>query len=201
MKPLALAAALALIAAPLAAHAADDPAAERVESFHRALLHPMKQGKTLGAEGRFKKLTPAVDAAFDIPTMARVAVGPTWSTLSSGDQERLTRAFARNTAANWAHNFDDYNGEKFVVGKVDTRGPDKLVHNQMAPKSGSVVNINYRMREAAGGGWKIVDVYYNGAISSIATARSDFASTLSAGGAPALVKKLDSQSDTLIKGK
>ena len=199
MKPLALAA--LLLVTPAVAHAAD-PAAERVETFNRALLETMKQGKALGAEGRFKKLNPAVQAAFDLPTMTRFAVGPSWSTISAGDQEKLVKAFTRISVANWAHNFDDYDGESFKVGAVDTRGADKLVRSQIVSKKAAPVSLNYRMREAAdGGGWKIVDVFYNGSISSLATQRSDFASTLASGGAPALLKKLDAQAETLMKGK
>ncbi len=201
MKPaLPVALLLAALALPTAALAAD-PAAERVDAFNRALLDTMKQGKTLGAQGRFRKLQPAVEQAFDLPTMTAVAVGPSWSTLSPGDQQRLVTAFTRMSAATWAHNFDDYSGETFKLGAVSTNAKgDKLVRDQLTPKEGDPVNLGYRMRQAAGG-WKIVDVFYNGSISSIATQRSDFASALSSGGAPALIKKLDAQTDTLLKGK
>jgi phospholipid transport system substrate-binding protein len=50
-----------------------------------------------------------------------------------------------------------------------------------------------------GGAWKVKDVYYNGGISQLATQRSDFASTLQSGGAKALVAKLDSLTDKLLK--
>ena len=187
-------------AAPSVALAAD-PAADRVDAFNKALLDTMKQGKTLGAQGRFRKLQPAVEQAFDLPTMTRVAVGPSWSTLSPADQAKLTASFTRMSVATWAHNFDDYSGESFKLGAVSTNASgDKLVRDQLVQKGGDPVNLNYRMRET-GGTWKIVDVFYNGSISSIATQRSDFASALSAGGAPALIKKLDTQADTLLKGK
>jgi phospholipid transport system substrate-binding protein len=45
----------------------------------------------------------------------------------------------------------------------------------------------------------VIDVQYNGGISQIATQRSDFASSLSNGGAKALVAKLDSVTDKLLK--
>ena len=205
MKPAPILAAL-LLASPLAAALpaparAADPAAERVDAFNRALLDTMKQGKTLGAQGRYKKLQPAVEQAFDLPTMTRIAVGPTWSTLSPGDQDRLVAAFTRMSVATWAHNFDDYGGESFKLGAVSANASgDRLVRDQIVQKGGDPVNLNYRMRQTAGG-WKIVDVFYNGAISSIATQRSDFAASLQAGGAPALIRKLDAQADTLLKGK
>ena len=204
MRPTALAALLAAslaipVVAPSVAWAAD-PAQDRVEAFNQALLEAMKAGKGAGVEGRAKRLQPAVDAAFDIPLMTRVAVGVDWAKIAPADQAKLTRAFGRVAALNWAKNFDTYEGEKFEVGGVDQRGPDKLVRNQILPKRGAPTNINYRLRESAGGGWKIVDVFYNGSISSIATQRSDFAPSLKAGGAAALLKKLDDQADRLAKG-
>ncbi len=201
MKPAALPLALLFAAAAPAAALAADPAADRVDAFNHALLDTMKQGKALGATGRFRRLQPAVEQAFDLPTMTRVAVGPAWSTLSPADQEKLVTAFGRMSAATWAHNFDDYSGETFKLGAVSSNASgDKLVRDQLVQKGGDPVSLNYRMRNS-GGGWKIVDVFYNGSISSIATQRSDFASTLSNGGAPALIKKLDAQTDTLLKGK
>ena len=196
-----LAALVLAAAAPASAALAADPAADRVDAFNHALLDTMKQGKSLGAQGRYRKLQPAVERAFDLPTMTRVAVGPSWSTLAPGDQEKLVTAFTRMSVATWAHNFDDYSGESFKLGAVSANASgDKLVRDQLVQKGGDPVTLNYRMRETPAG-WKIVDVFYNGSISSIATQRSDFASTLSAGGAPALIRKLDAQSDTLLKGK
>jgi phospholipid transport system substrate-binding protein len=55
------------------------------------------------------------------------------------------------------------------------------------------------MREAAGG-WKIIDVFLNGYVSELAMRRSDFASTLASGGAPALVAKMNQISDGLLSG-
>ena len=47
-------------------------------------------------------------------------------------------------------------------------------------------------------GWKIVDVYY-GAISQLATRRSDFAAPLASGGARGLIAHLDALSEKLLK--
>ena len=55
------------------------------------------------------------------------------------------------------------------------------------------------MRDA-GGTLKVIDVIYE-FVSQLATRRSDFASTLTTGGAAALVKKLDEISDKLMQEK
>ena len=65
--------------------------------------------------------------------------------------------------------------------------------------TGSPIPLAYRMRNS-GGGWKIIDVFYNGSISSLAQQSSDFSGTVAKGGAPALIKKLNDQSDKLLAG-
>ena len=192
----------AAILAPVATQAqAGDPAAAQVQRFDDALLATMKQGKALGFEGRYRKLEPAVKQAFDLPIMVRFAAGPsTFATFSPTDQSALLAAFTRFSVATWAKNFDSYGGERFVLGKVDTRGPDKLVHTQLAGTGGTPTELVYRMRQSNAGMWKIIDVYFNGSISQLSQQRADFASTLQSGGAPALVKTLNAKADTLSRG-
>ncbi len=196
-----IAAALALTAPAAAVWAqADDPAAQRIETFDAALLSAWKSDKTVGAQGRARALTPAVEATFDLPAMVRFAVGPTWTSIAPSDQSALEKAFSRYTIANYAKNFKDYSGQKLtVLPMVETRGLDKLVKTQIVDGS-DITPLSYRMRQSpAGGPWKVIDVFYNGAISQLTTQRSDFASTLTNGGAKALVAKLDAQTEKLLK--
>jgi len=177
---------------------AGDPAAARIESFDAALIKTLQAGKAAGVQGRAKVIGPAVEQSFDLAAMVRFAVGPTWTSLSADDQAALQKAFGRFTIANWAKNFDNYDGQKLVLdGDVQTRGVDKLVKTKLTG-SGSDVPLAYRMRDN-GSGWKVIDVYYNGAISQLTTQRSDFAATLSSGGAKALLAKLDAQTEKLLK--
>lgn len=186
-----------MLAAALPAHAASDPAATQIDSFDNALLAVMKDGKSLGYKGRYARLTPAVERALDLEAMTRVAVGPSWTTMSDTDHVELVRAFKRLTVASYAHNFSSYSGQSFTTDpNVETRGPDKLVRTRLATGSGAPVSISYRMRES-GGAWKVIDVYYQGTISQIMTRRSDFASTLASGGPKALVSHLNALADKL----
>src|SRR5579875_2397812 len=161
MRPSAFLFAALLAAAPAAVMAqAADPATPTIDAFDSALVESMKAGKSLGAEGRYRRLVPAVERAFDLPTMTRFAVSSAWSTYSAADQAALVKAFTRLSAANLAHNFNSYDGEQFKVDpNVQTRGLDKLVRTQIVPRSGKPTDLNYRMREA-GGMWKIIDVYF-----------------------------------------
>jgi len=195
-----LALALTATVTPPACAAQSDPAAQQVERFYGVLLDTMKRGPALGMRGREQALGPAVDAAFDLPTMMKFIVGPSWATMSDADHKALVEAFRRMTVANYASNFDSFHGEHFDFDPdVQTRNGDRIVQTTLVPGNGKSVPLIYRMRQV-GDQWKIIDVFLNGYVSELATRRSDFASTLASGGASALVKKMDALSDNLTSG-
>jgi phospholipid transport system substrate-binding protein len=197
MKNLALAFSALLLGA-LPAMADTDPAVQTVQGFYDTLVDTMKHGKELGLKGRYDKLKPAVEQAYDLADMTKFVVGPSWTTLSADDQKALQTAFERMTIANYAKNFDEYGGEKFTVDPaVQAVGADKRVMSKLVTGN-QTIPFNYRMRQT-GGSWKILDVYLNGSISELATRRSDFGATVSTGGASALIKKINDLSDSLMK--
>ena len=73
------------------------------------------------------------------------------------------------------------------------------MHTKLVSTDGTAVDLAYRMRES-GGEWKVIDVYFNGAISQLSQQRADYAATLQSGGAKALVKKIDDLSDKAAHG-
>jgi phospholipid transport system substrate-binding protein len=197
MKTLALAFSALLLGA-LPAFADTDPAVQTVQGFYDTLVDTMKHGKELGLKGRYEKLKPAVEQAYDIADMTKFVVGPSWTTISADDQKALQAAFERMTIANYAKNFDEYGGEKFTVDPaVQAVGADKRVMSKLVTGN-QTIPFNYRLRQT-GGSWKILDVYLNGSISELATRRSDFGATVSTGGASALIKKINDLSDSLMK--
>jgi phospholipid transport system substrate-binding protein len=192
----AVLAAAALALGPAAFAAPGDPAAARVDAFDNTLLDAMKQGG--GVRERARKLTPAVDAAFDIPTMTRFAVGPKWAQMTPAQQKALIDAFTRLSVASYAHNFDKYGGERFdLEPNVQTRGADKIVQVKLVPPHDKPVNLIYRMRQTPDG-WKIIDVYYDG-VSQLTTRRSDFSEPVATGGAEGLLGHLNALTEKLLK--
>lgn len=181
-----LAAAVPVLAMPASAQAAD-PAQDAVNGFHGALLALMKSGGNHAA--RVRAIGPVVDRTFDIPLMARLSVGPAWTTIPAPQQAALVQSFRNLTVAQYAKNFNSYGGEKFIMGTVETRGGDKLVRTTL--NSGRTNELlNYRLRQS-GAQWKIVDVYYRSAISQLATRRADFDKVMKTGGATALIAHLN----------
>ena len=180
------------------ASAPADPAAIRVDAFDHALIDVMKGGSSLGVKGRAHKLAPAVDAAFDMATMTRGAVGLKWAELPAAQRDALTVAFTRLSVASYAHNFDSFDGERFDLDPtVQIHGQDKIVQCKLVPSHEKPVSLLYRMRQGSGG-WKIIDVYYDG-VSQLTTRRADFAQPLATGGAEGLLRHLDALTEKLLK--
>lgn len=193
--PLTAAPALLTMSVPAAqAQAADAPVAQ-VRGFYDALTASMKMGGS--AKGRYDKLRPAVEKAFDLPAMTATAIGPSFATMPDADKKALIEAFTRMTVANYAKNFDSYGGETFTVEPASiARGNDKFVKSVMKTKSESIA-FNYRTHQV-GGEWKVTDVYLAGNISQMAQKRSDFAGTLASGGASGLTKRINALTDQML---
>ena len=189
----------ALIQAP-ALGASSDPAASSITSLYGSLLDTMKQAKQLGVKGRFQKLSPVLAKTYDLNAMSRIAVGPSWSTLTPEQQAGITSAFTRMTVATYASRFDGFSGEQFqILETVDRPNGDKIVKTQIIKSDGGAVPLNYLMRKS-GSDWKIVDIYLDGTISELANRRAEFGVILKSGGPDALVSSLTKQGDKLLTG-
>ena len=174
-----------------AAQDTGDPKAV-VQSFYDALDETMKQGDQLGFEGRYKKLEPVIRETFDVPVMAKIAVGPEWTNLKADEKSKLLEAFDRYMISTYASRFKTDKGLKFQVGEVKTPADNRtLVETKLIRANGDPVALNYLFRPDASGNWKIIDVYLSGAISEMARMRSDFSATVTKGGAEALIAALD----------
>ncbi len=183
-----------------AADAAAAPVA-LVERLYATLLAVMKEAKKLSFDERYKRLAPAIEQAFDLGLMTRIAIGPGWAGLAPDQQQRLGAAFARYTISNYANRFDDYGGERFEVSPKAAPNPNGVVvESRLVKSNGEKVNLNYLLRQDAAGAWKIIDVYLSGTISELATRRSEFSTVLQRGGADALVQLIEQRSAALRAG-
>jgi phospholipid transport system substrate-binding protein len=163
-----------------------------VQSFYDALDETMKQGDELGFDGRYKKLEPVIRETFDVPVMAKIAVGPEWTNLQPDEKTKLLEAFDRYMISTYASRFKTDKGLKFQVGEVKTPADNRtLVETKLIRAHGDPVALNYLFRPDTNGSWKIIDVYLSGAISEMARMRSDFSATVTGGGAAALIAALE----------
>lgn len=179
---------------------AADEASTVVREFYASLLDTMKQGKTLGFDGRYKKLKPVILKAFDLPLMARYATGATWQKLSEKDKARLIEAFSRFSIATYAHRFPTHNGEAFaVLGEKPSSG-GVMVDTTLTPQGEAPIALNYLVRKDDKGALRIADVYLAASISELATRRADFSAMLRREGFEALLSSLDGKVDAMEHG-
>jgi phospholipid transport system substrate-binding protein len=194
--------ALPLFAGMRPAVAADAGSAPAViERFYGQLLAVMKDAKRLGFDGRYAQLAPAITQTFDLPLMTRIAIGPGWAQIPAEQQQRLNAAFSRYTISMYANRFDGWGGERLEVVPTATPNPNGvLVNSRLIKTNGEAVQLNYLLKQEAGGAWKVIDVYLSGTVSELAARRSEFGSVLQRNGAEGLVQLIEQRTVALRAG-
>src|ERR1700751_2108273 len=195
-KAVGFAALLGLATLPYPVHAAPAGGGATVQGLYDALLSTMKNGRTLGQSGRFMQLEPVIRRSFDIPAMARLSVGPSWSGLSEAQRQQVTDSFGRYISAIYADRFDSYAGQKLEVTGEQPAAAGVMVKSQIIKANGEPVNVDYMMRRN-GNAWLISDIYLDGAISEVATRRSEFGAIIRTQGVDGLIAALNRKADML----
>jgi phospholipid transport system substrate-binding protein len=195
-KALAFAAGLGLSMLSYPVHAAPPSGGDTVQGLYDALLNTMKNGRTLGQSGRFTQLEPVISRTFDIASMTRLAVGPSWASLTEAQHRQVTESFGRYIAAIYADRFDNYAGQRLEVTGEQPAPSGIMVKSQIIKASGEPVKVDYMMRRN-GEGWLISDIYLDGAISEVATRRSEFSAILKNDGIDGLIAALNRKADIL----
>jgi len=172
---------------------------DNVRGFYDTLLTTMRNGPTLGQSGRYARLAPVVDRVFDVPSMTRLAVGPTWATLPPAQQQQLIDAFRHYVAATYADRFDSYSGQQLQVTGERPYNADVVVQTKIVKSDGDTTTLDYLMHQNQGS-WQISDVFLDGTISQLAIQRSEFHSILRREGVDGLVMALNRKVDLLGKG-
>jgi phospholipid transport system substrate-binding protein len=161
-----------------------------IRSLNAELLDAMKNADALGVKGRYEKLEPIVLRTFDIGYMTRLSVGRLWADLKPDQRKRAAAAFGRYIAVNYAVQFDGYSGESFkVLGEQNVKH-GTVIRSQLVKQDGEIVAINYLMHDNDTA-WQVRDVYLEGAISQLATRRSEFTAILRRDGIEGLIAMLD----------
>ncbi len=177
-------------------HAASLSGGDTVQGLYDVLLSTMKNGRTLGQSGRFAQLEPVIRRSFDIASMARLAVGAAWASLNETQRQQVIESLGRYISAIYADRFDSYAGQKLEVIGEQPAPSGAMVRSQIVKANGEAVKVDYMMRRSANG-WVISDIYLDGAISEVATRRSEFAAMLRNDGINGLIAALDRKADIL----
>ncbi len=188
--------ALLLAGGTVAAGALPAGPQDSVRSFYNVLLETMKNAQALGEGGRYAALSPVVHRVFDLPFMARLAVGPAWQNFTPNQRQQVTEAFGRYVSATYADRFGSYSGEALQVTGERPYGAGAIVQTRIVKPNTDPVSIDYLMQQNQGA-WQVSDVYLDGTISQLATQRSEFQSILRRQGVDGLISALDHKVDLL----
>jgi phospholipid transport system substrate-binding protein len=196
IKAAALAARLGLGMLSYPLHAAPSNGGDTVQGLYDALLNTMKNGRILGQSGRFMQLESVILRSFDIASMARLSVGPSWTSLTEAQRRQMTESYGRYISAIYADRFDSYAGQKLEVTGEQPAPSGVMVKSQIIKANGEPVRVDYLMRHN-GDSWLISDIYLDSAISEVATRRSEFAAILKKDGIDGLITALNRKVDLL----
>jgi phospholipid transport system substrate-binding protein len=125
-----------------------------------------------------------------------LAVGLPWAGLTEAQRQLVTESFGRYISAIYADRFDSYDGQRLEVTGEQTASSGVMVKSQIIKASGEPVKVDYMMRRN-GDNWLISDIYLDGAISEVATRRSEFAAILKNDGIDGLIAALNRKADIL----
>jgi phospholipid transport system substrate-binding protein len=168
-----------------------------VSTFQDRLLATMKEGRALGFEGRYQRLLPAMEDAFDLPQMARIVVGARWTKMSEAEQKQVVDLFREFSVSTYASEFSDFGGERFEIGGEQVQaGVGTIVETRLILTEGSPIALNYLLRQTPAG-WRIVDIYLAGTISELARRRDEFASIIRNQGVDGLIALLKRKNQEL----
>jgi len=162
-----------------------------IRELSDTLQSVMRDAKTLGFAGRRNLLKPRLSDVYNLPAMARIAVGPHWRKLTPPQQDQFVQAFSRLTIATYASRFNGWSSQTFEMrGVKNVRAKTVLVKTAILNPNKETVEINYLMRQFQAG-WKVIDIFLKGSYSELATKRSEYSSVLRRKGYDTLMAQIN----------
>ncbi|HZF35695.1 MAG TPA: ABC transporter substrate-binding protein [Candidatus Angelobacter sp.] len=163
------------------------PASDLIAKLNTVFVDVMQNAKSLGYEGRYKKLEPTLAETYDFTEMARVTTGRYWRDFTDDQKRRVTAAFHDLSIATYAARFDGSSSERFeILGEEPAPAGNLRVNSQIVPISGEPTRVDYLLHQEDGQ-WRIIDVYLKTSVSELATRRDEFTDILAKSGFDGLI--------------
>ena len=155
--------------------AADDAASFVSHAADSVLA--LARDKSLSQDEFKKRLRTIAEQDFDVPRIARFAVGQYWRTASDTDRQQFVEAFENYMVQVYATHFRQYNGANFKVVAQRAQGDTTMVTTEIAQASGQPpAKVIWQVAHQPNG-YKITDVVIEG-ISQAITYREEFSSVI-----------------------
>jgi phospholipid transport system substrate-binding protein len=192
--------ALVLTMLPLRSRA-EETATKTVERLNAAIAEILPKAEQLGYAGRFERLKPAVEQAFDVEFMAERSLGKHWKDLKDEQNKEWLAAFRDFMVANYAANLNKDTGQRFeVVGEEAAEHETVLVRGRVVDPAAPPFDLTYRLHRTPKGP-RIIDVQIKNTVSELALRRADFTSVVARDGFDALLTTLRSRIADLAAGR
>lgn len=146
---------------------------------------------------RAERLRAILTSSFDLKTIGRAVLGPSWKTADETQRTTYLIAFEDYIVATYSLRVKDYAGETFEVLKetpVDDR--DSMVATQIVRPNKAPLLVDYRVR-GDGSGYRVVDVMVEG-ISMLTSQRQEFAAVVQRNGLDGLIAQLRARADDIL---
>lgn len=172
---------------------ADETGAVRtVEGFHATLIEVMQNAKQLEFKGRYEKLAPVVNAAFDIDMISRVILNHDWQQLDPGQQAYFAEIFARLSTATYASRFDAYANQAFRTVSMEVLQEGRvMVKTEFLQDNKKPIRFDYILHQN-GEDWLIISAIADG-VNDLALKRAEYATIIKRSGFDGLTKELENK--------
>jgi phospholipid transport system substrate-binding protein len=173
---------IALPAVAAGGRGMDTPATQFVQKLGDKALTSLTAKEIAPAE-RSRRVRDLLRSNFDIKTIGRFALGPSWRTATEAQKNEYFNLFEQMIVSTYTDRFQEYSGQSFkVLGSSASgkEGNDWVVNSQILQKDGPPVAVGWVVRDK-GAGLRIVDVTVEG-ISMSVTQRNDFGAVIQSGG-------------------
>ncbi len=181
----------ALCLGSMTTHAAESSPQATVEKLHGALLETMREGKSLGYQGRVSKLEPVLRGSFDFSTIARLVTGRHWAKLDKAKQQAFITVFTQLSIATYADNFSSLSNERFETRGVEDKKNTQLVKTAIVKPDGKEDTLNYALTKSTDG-WRIINVVADG-VSDLSLKRAEYTAVIGSNGIDTLIAKLNAK--------
>ena len=153
-------------AAPLVGPAVAADPAQLVQNTAQQVIEIVK---TKTGAARQAAILGVLQTSFDMPAMARSALGTHWNQATESERARFEKAVATAEAKAYSERFGQYGGQTLTIGKVTPRANGvTIVDSRLNQTSGQPIKLEWEIRND-----RITDVKVEG-VSMVMTRRSDF---------------------------
>jgi phospholipid transport system substrate-binding protein len=146
-----------------------------------------------GNENLAARLRPSLEKCFAFDLVTRQAMGPGWRQFSAAEQKRVTDLFGELLIRTYSSRVTGTQRPKIVYGTpVELASDRREIPSRVTNSSGNEpFAIVYRLIKLPAG-WRIYDVLIEG-VSFVANYRAQFAEIIQKGGAPAVIRVLETK--------